>query len=205
MNESTPDRQDLSQEPAPDEVTQLLRKIAQGHSCGGDEGALYEIIKTNFRAISRRLLDGQHPERKPRETELMDTVFMKLVRDRRTDWKDQNHFYRTAAREMRRALINHYRKLDAIKRGGNCKRIPLSGDALLDAKSIDPCQIVELSDLLDTLYETNPTAMEALELWVFGKLTKKEIAELMSCTLSQTETLIDLAKTLVERFVREST
>jgi RNA polymerase sigma factor (TIGR02999 family) len=58
-------------------------------------------------------------------TALVHEAYLKLVDQTQVGWRDRAHFLAVASMAMRRILVDHARKHQAVKRGGERKRVPL--------------------------------------------------------------------------------
>ena len=57
-------------------------------------------------------------------TALVHEAFLRLVRQRRASWRDRTHFLSVSATLMRRILVDHARRRQGLKRGGDLHRVP---------------------------------------------------------------------------------
>ena len=190
-----------NQPDSPQSITILLHEFSQGR---GDVERLYARIEQQFRAMSKRMLDHRPRQHAPRNTEIIDDVFLEMVALRGFHWANRRAFFSVAAKAMRHRIANHYRDLSRKKRGGDRTARPLTGDVLLDARSSIPEQIVEISDLLDRLSEKNPLAIEALDHRAFGGWTLHEIATMMDKEIHQVEYLIRIGRAIAKRALLEN-
>lgn len=167
------------------------------------EDRLYDRIQEQFRRVASELVSRYPDHLSPKETLVVDQVFLNLTRRQDFKYSDRRHFVRAAAKAMRHLIADHFRRINAQKRTIDREAMSLSGDVEADLKTRSPAIIVELSDLIDSLSEESPQAMEALDLCVNGGWTQEETAGLMGLTLSQVETLIRLAKAKIRRACQE--
>jgi len=177
-------------------LTLLLREAV---GCQASEAALYDRVEAHLRRRGRMLLTSQNPNIKTVElTELIDDAFMKLMRGGKRTWNDRRHFFRSATKAMRRLLVSHYRKEHARCRGGGLARQSLH-DSVEDPKQSWAIQIVELDELLEPLRVEHSLAIEVLEHWAFSGWTHEEIETMLELKPRQAESLIKLARSLVQR------
>lgn len=190
----------MQDQQSPQSITILLRDLSAGR---GDVELLYARIKQQFQLMSSRLLQGRPDAQAPPVTEIVDDVFLELL-NLDFHWENRRVYFSVAAKAMRHRIANHYRALNRKKRGGGRMPQPLTGDILVDAKSSIPEQIVEVSDLLDSLHDQHPLAIEALDHRAFGGWSLIEIAEMMDKEVHQVEYLIKVGRAIAERAIRES-
>ena len=84
---------------------------------------------------------------------------------------------RLAATVMRHILMDHARRRNRIKRGGNSARVPLHDTlAMFEEHAVD---LVALDDALRGLAKMNPRQCHIVEMRFFAGLTIVEIAEIL--------------------------
>jgi RNA polymerase sigma factor (TIGR02999 family) len=108
-------------------------------------------------------------------TALVHEAYLRLSRERRSQWKSDTHFLSLAARAMRRVLIDYARKHRAQKRGGGACKVTLL-DAVAPLAGVD-IDILDLTEALEEFAQLDPRASEVVELRFFGGLTVEEVAE----------------------------
>jgi RNA polymerase sigma factor (TIGR02999 family) len=110
-------------------------------------------------------------------TALVHEAYLRLVDQRRVDWRNRAQFLGVAASMMRRILVNHARDRFAQKRGGRREQVTLS---LVESPSgRADVELIALEDALQRLAELDPRKGRVVELKFFGGLTIEEIAELL--------------------------
>ena len=172
----------LDQFPAagrPVDLTGLLQAWS-----GGDARALAELtalVHDELREIARRLLAGERRDGRWRPTELVQESYLRLLDWRAVHWQNRAHFFATAARMMRRVLVDDARARRAAKRGDGILPVPLDGvDVAADQASVD---LVALAEALDALAVIHPRASQVVELRFFGGFTVEEAADALSISV----------------------
>jgi RNA polymerase sigma factor (TIGR02999 family) len=165
------------EEPAsPGQATQLLIDLRRG----GDTGerataALTELLYPELRQLASRLMRRERENHTLQPTAVVHEVFLRLVDQQRIDWQDRAHFLGIAARVMRRILVEHARRRDAAKRGGNVRVVTLD-EALVPTD--DPAVgLLAVDEVLTRLADFDPRSADVAELRIFGGLTVREIAQ----------------------------
>jgi RNA polymerase sigma-70 factor (ECF subfamily) len=103
-------------------------------------------------------------------TALVNEAYIRLVDQRRVDWRNRAQFLGLAANMMRRILVNHARDRAALKRGGNAQQVSLS---LLESPSGRPdMDLIALEDVLERLAAMDERKSRVVELKFFGGLTQ---------------------------------
>ena len=155
------------------DLTELLQAWNEG-----DRDALAvlaTVVHQDLRELARRILAGERRDGRWRPTELVNESYLRLLDWSGVQWQNRAHFFATAARMMRRVLVDAARTRQAIKRG--------HGVELVELDDIDVAEPVALTDLiaveeaLTALEGINPRASQVVELRFFGGFTVEETAE----------------------------
>jgi RNA polymerase sigma factor (TIGR02999 family) len=110
-------------------------------------------------------------------TALVHEAYLRLVDQRRVDWRNRAQFLGVAANMMRRILVNHARDRAVQKRGGGAQPVSLS---LVGAPSgRQDVELIALEDALQHLAALDERKSKVVELKFFGGLTIEEIAEVL--------------------------
>lgn len=112
---------------------------------------------------------------------LVHEAYLRLVDQRRADWKSRGHFKAVAATAMRQILIDHARWKSAAKRGGDRPDAPLAAveDLVSTEGAASMEALVDLDEALVRLEEKSSRQARIVELKFFGGLTIPEVAEAM--------------------------
>jgi DNA-directed RNA polymerase specialized sigma24 family protein len=138
------------------DVTQLLINWREG-----DEDMPTQLMPLVYAELQRLTLDYLQRDRTDNtsQTAPVREAYLRMVDDTQTTWQDRAHFYKMAAHEMRRVLVEHAR--DADKNGDS------------------EASMVVLDRLLESFAETYPRKSEVVELKFFGGLEESEISEIL--------------------------
>jgi len=138
------------------------------------EGAYREL-----HAVAARLLGRERPDHTLQPTALVHEAWLRLEGDAR--WQDRTHFVATAARAMRRVLVDHARGRGRDKRGGGWERVELDGDldGDLAGAARSGVDLVALDAALRELEEVAPRQARLVELRFFGGFEVAEAAVLL--------------------------
>lgn len=156
-------------------VTRLLHAVGNGDEEAFDE--LMPLVYDELRQLAKYHLRREHSAQAPQTTELVHELYLKLVDQAQIDWNGRAHFFTLAARAMRQILVDHARKRNAKKRGGDWDRTTLSDKPL----ATDPnwAELLALDDALDRLDAVDTRMRTVVECRFFGGMTEKEIAEVL--------------------------
>lgn len=110
-------------------------------------------------------------------TALVHEAYLRLLDEDGVKWGDRAYFFGTAARAMRRILVERAIRRGAAKRGGGCARIPMEA-AQLHAPD-HATDWLGLDDELRVLEAQDPRAHQIVMLRVFAGLGVRDTAELL--------------------------
>ena len=102
---------------------------------------------------------------------------MRLVDQEGCEWSGRAHFLAVASRAMRQVLIDHARRRNTQKRGGDRLRITL--DEGVEFRKESELDFDELERVLSELEELDPPLARVVELRFFAGMTIREAAEVL--------------------------
>ena len=160
------------------EVTGILADLASGNASGPAAwDRLFHLVYDDLRGVAGNLFRKERVNHTLQPTALVHEAYMRLVDAQRIDWQGKAHFLAVSAKVMRRVLVEHARKHNAAKRGGDQQRITL--DEELQVVGDSPLAVIELDDALSRFAALDERASRVVELRVFGGLSVKEAAEVL--------------------------
>ncbi len=163
----------MSSDP-PESVTRLLQDWS-----AGDErapGRLMPLIYEELRGLARDYLRRERSGHTLQPTALIHEAYLRLVDQTSVSWENRAHFFGSAARAMRRILVDHARAHQAARRGGGVPKVSFDEAANVAAPETD---FVALDGALDSLAIDYPRQSEVVELKFFGGFEMREIAEVL--------------------------
>jgi RNA polymerase sigma factor (TIGR02999 family) len=166
------------------EVTRLLREVGSSPECEGGLAAseLLPIVYEELRALAAGVFRDQKAGGTLQPTALVHEVYLKLV-DQSIDWESRRQFFAVAAIAMRTILVDHARRRNAQKRGGDRHRVPL-GDAEKTPSTLDDETVLAIDDALTRLAQLDARKARLVELRFFAGLTGDEAAEALGIARS---------------------
>ena len=158
-------------------VTAALLAWRRGDPASGDR--LLELVYPELHRIAEREMRREREGHTLQPTAVVHEAYLKLVDQKRVEWRNRAHFLGVAARAMRRLLVDHARGRSRDKRGGDARRLDLEAAADDTGLSTPPpsVDILALDQALDRLAALDPGQAELVELRFFGGLTIEEAAE----------------------------
>jgi RNA polymerase sigma factor (TIGR02999 family) len=161
------------------EITALLERAV------GDPRAretLFRLIEQRFREIAGALLRKEGQAGSWQETMLVDDAFCNLIAANSDQWQNREQFFCSAAKVMRRLLVDHARERKALKRGGGAVVAGLDEQRHTPRPGTPgPADLVELNDILEKLETQHPDVFRVFELHYFMGCELKEIADEILC------------------------
>src|SRR5688572_3010312 len=124
------------------EVTRLLQQMGQGDRDAG--AALLPLVYNELRRLARARMAQERAGHTLEATALVHEAYLRLMNDgdgALAGFDSRGHFFATAAEAMRRILIEHARRKQALKNGGGRERVGLDDDELIPAIG-SPCDRV---------------------------------------------------------------
>ena len=170
-------RSELACDQDREQITDLLLQIRGGSPDAMDR--LFHSVYGELRRIAGRQLRGERPGHSLGTTGLVHETYLKLADQTRVQWQDRTHFYRVAARAMRRILVDYARRYRAQRRGGELRRVSLDEDATVAERGET---LLALDEALERLAAKNERLSSVVECRYFGGLTEEETAETLGVT-----------------------
>ena len=135
---------------------------------------LLPLLYDELRTLARHRMASENVGHTLCATALVHEAYLRLEKgDAR--FANRAHFFHAAAEAMRKILIEHARRRDAVKRGGGQKRVPLN---VLDLAAMpDTEQILAFDDAIQRLGQEMPQAAAVVRLRFYAGLDIDETAE----------------------------
>ncbi len=182
------------------EVTRLLVDGTRGDQEALDE--LLPVVYDELRRLARAHLSRERPDHTLQATALVHEAYLRLIDQRRVDWRNRAQFFGLASEMMRRILVNHAIARRTAKRGGEYQRVAL--DDAVDFYDEQDVDLVALDDALKELAEMDPDQARVVELRFFGGLTVEETAEILDVSPSTIKREWATAKAWLHREIAAS-
>ena len=122
---------------------------------------------------------------------LVNDLFLQLLeRDQIWEMPNRRYFFAVAIDQMRKILVDHYRKRKSVKAGGNYRRTPL--DEVLDCLVVSPdsdvrWNLLDLESALEKLKLFSPRQYEVVLHRFYGGLSNQETADNLGVSLGTVE------------------
>ena len=165
--------------PAASEVTRLLQ-LGAADRTGRASEELLDLVYEELRSLAHRAMAREPSGHTLQPTALVHEAWLRLVGGAQTSWEGRAHFFRTAARAMRRILVDRARRVDQPKHGGNHARVSLAEvapGAGQEATAELELEAGDLSDALDGLEAVDARLAEIVTLRFFAGLSVEETGQ----------------------------
>ena len=163
-------------QPSAAEVTGLLLELKTGNPEVGNK--LVSLVYRDLHRLAVSCMRRERSEHTLQATALVNEAYLRLVAQKKTEWKGRAHFFGIAARLMRQILVEHARARHAVKRGGALAKLPL--DEGLELSAAKARELLLLDEALESLARLDPQQARVVELRFFGGRTVEETAEALS-------------------------
>jgi RNA polymerase sigma-70 factor, ECF subfamily len=158
---------------------------------------LVPLVYEELRALAGMLLRDKAAGLTLQPTSLVHEAYLRLLGQRRMDWQDRLHFFRIAAKVMRRVLVDHCRARVAKKRGGAQVAMELEETLAVDSPRL--VDVLAVDRVLTDLEALDPQQSQIVELRFFAGLTVEETAEALGISKATVKRDWALAKAWMAR------
>lgn len=159
-------------EPTAARVSELAERASRRD--GAALAELMPLVYDELRRLARGYLGRERRAFTLQPTALVNEAYLRLLKDRKQDWRTRAQVIGIAAVAMRQILIEAARARNAQKRGGELARVTLDEGLVADrARTVD---VLAVDDALRKLAAIDAEQARLVELRFFGGLTIEEAA-----------------------------
>jgi RNA polymerase sigma factor (TIGR02999 family) len=163
------------------ELTHILSAIEQGNPHAVEQ--LLPLVYDELRKLAAQRLALEKPGQTLQATALVHEAYVRLVDvDKAQHWNSRGHFFAAAAEAMRRILVENARRKNALRRGGDRRRLNL--DLAEPAAPRLSDDLLALDQALEKLAAKEPGKAEVVKLRYFAGLTMEQTAECLGISLA---------------------
>jgi len=180
---------------SPPNVTALLGEWSRGDRTALSQ--LLPVVYAELRRIATRQLRSERADHTLQPTALVHEAYIRLVDQRHVDWQSRAHFFGVASQVMRRLLVDHARRHDAVKRGDGVRAVSI--DEASDLAASNQIPILALDLALDRLEQVDAELARIVELRAFGGLTIEAAADVLEVSPSTAKRQWRVAKAWLHR------
>jgi RNA polymerase sigma factor (TIGR02999 family) len=157
------------------DITGLLNDARRGDREA--EARVFRAIVHELRRTAAAFLRRERRGHTLSPTALVNEAYIKLVGVQQIAWQNRAQFFGTAARVMRRILVDHARARAASKRGGRGQAIVTFDPNLAPANELDAFQVLALDRALDRLAHLDARQARIVECRCFAGFDVRETAD----------------------------
>lgn len=161
------------------EVTELLAEWQQGDAAAFDK--LTPLVYDELRRIAHRYVRRERNGHTLQTTELVNEAYARLLGRDRIEWQNRAHFFGFTAQVMRHILIDHARRRQFAKHGGDAQQVSMDNVAVMSQQRA--AELVALDEALDELARLDPRKSRVVELRYFGGLSLEQTADALQVSL----------------------
>jgi len=182
------------------DTTQLLVDGRRGKKEAIDQ--LMPRLHSELKQIAHRLLQRRPADGVLDTTGLVHEAYLKLVDQSRVEWTDEAHFQALSARVMRQILIDHFRRQQADKRGGEWTEVTFTeGEVPVDERG---GMLLTLDEALDRLMEMDKRKAQVVMYRFFGGMSHRAIASVLDVSTRTVRRDWRAAKAWLTRWMQEA-
>lgn len=178
-------------------LTSLLLAARDGDAQA--EAELLPFLYDQLRNRAIAIMNRESPGHTLQPTALVNEAYMRLVGSQMPEWQNRTHFIAVCSEVMRRVLVDHARKRNRKKRGGDYSRV--SFEAGLGLSVQHDADVLALEDVLDELATLNPRQAKIIVYRFYGGLTVAEVAEELDLSKRTIEAEWTMAKAWMRRAI----
>ena len=168
----------LDRQPASDsasDVTGLLLAWRRGDQAAAERllPAIYDELHRQAERAMRRETESHTLQ----PTALVHEAYLRLIDQRRVEWRSRAHFFAIASQSMRRILVDHARGRLTAKRGKGTRHLTLESAHASPDQDDGEIDVLALHEALERLAALDAEQARLVELRYFGGLNIEETAE----------------------------
>ncbi|MBV6497678.1 MAG: RNA polymerase subunit sigma-70 [Acidobacteria bacterium] len=160
-------------------VTGILVRLSDGDKDAVND--LLPFVYDELRRLAGNYLRQERSDHTLQPTALVNEAYLKMVDITQISWQNKAHFVAVAANQMRRILVDHARRRNAFKRGGEFHILTLNDE--IDKAADETTELIELDDALNELAKMDAVKAQIVEMRYFGGLTMEEVAEVLGVSV----------------------
>jgi len=183
----------------PHEVTQILNAVQSGNTRAAED--LLPLLYGELRHIAASKMANEAAGHTLQPTALVHEAWLRLVGGDQKKWPSRAYFFAAAAEAMRRILVEHARRKQSLKRGGEFQREELNESALVLAAP--PDELLAVHEALEKFAVQDQQAAELVKLRYFVGMTMEEAASALDMAPRSAERLWTYARAWLRREIRQ--
>jgi RNA polymerase sigma-70 factor (ECF subfamily) len=155
-----------------EQITLLLQRIHKGDRSA--ESELIPAVYEHLHRLAEWRFKAERPGHTLQPTALLGELYLRIIRDTSIDWQSRGHFYRVAAKTLRRILVDHARAVNAGRRPKPVDRLELDDVVIYSEDRVQDILIID--EALNKLRMWDERQAIIVELRFFGGFSVEETA-----------------------------
>jgi RNA polymerase sigma-70 factor (ECF subfamily) len=160
-------------------LTELLFDWQQGDQTALNR--LTPLVYDELRRIAHRYVQRERNGHTLETTALVNEAYLRLAGQKKIEWQNRAHFFAVTAQVMRHILIDHARRRQYTKHGGDVRQVSLEEAEMMSQERAG--ELVALDEALDELAKLDPRKSRVVELRYFGGLGLEETADVLEVSV----------------------
>lgn len=179
-------------------ISQLFEATGNGEK--GAAEALFGALYSELHGIAKRQIGRSSQRINLGATTLLHQAYIDIAEREGPSFPDRARFLSYAAKVMRGLVIDHSRRGQAQKRGGQFEITTLATEA--GNGVCDPRELTSISDAMDELTKVDPPLAELVDLYFFCGFSFAEIAAMRNTSERTTRRNWEKARIYLHRSIR---
>jgi RNA polymerase sigma-70 factor, ECF subfamily len=160
-------------------LTELLTDWQQGDQTALNR--LTPLVYDELRRIAHRYVQRERNGHTLETTALVNEAYLRLAGQKKIEWQNRAHFFAVTAQVMRHILIDHARRRNYAKHGGEVQRVSLAEAEVMSHERA--AELVVMDEALSELAQLDLRKSRVVELRYFGGLSLEETAEVLEVSV----------------------
>ncbi|HET7108052.1 MAG TPA: ECF-type sigma factor [Candidatus Acidoferrum sp.] len=179
-------------------ISTLIAEAEEGDSLAADQ--LFTSLYSELHRMARRELTRRGSPASISVTTLLHETYLDISAREAGCFPDKPRFMGYAARVMRGLVIDHARRRNAIKRGGEFEITSLTTEP--GSYCVNPRELSSISDALDQLAKVEPKLAELVDMKFFCGFSFAEIAAIENLSERTVQRRWEKARIYLHRSLR---
>jgi len=180
-------------------ISSLISQVERGDGSAAE--ALFAALYAELHRLAKRELVRHGAPVSLSSTTLLHQAYIDMAEREGPSFPDRARFMGYAARVMRGLIIDHARRRQALKRGGQFEITQLGTE--LPEDFADERELTRISDALDQLAKAEPALAEVVDLKFFCGFSFGEIAAMQGVSERTVQRKWEKARIYLYRSLRE--
>jgi RNA polymerase sigma-70 factor, ECF subfamily len=166
-------------------VTQSLTVLLNAAQLGDEiaRDAIMQVVYRELHRMAKNYIRQERGNHTLQPTALVNEAYLRLFEGLPIELQNRGQFYRIAATQMRRILVDHARRRKAQKRYAG-EQTDAEVDPISEPHSLTREELLSLDTALSEFKRRYPRAGSIVELRFFCGMTEEETAEILDISVS---------------------